>query len=133
MPQYSVAINNAKLDVIESTIGASPKLRMYTGAVPANCAAVATGTMLVEIPLPADWLSTSSANSKIKVGTWTAAAVAGGVVGYYRIVDNAGAVAHVQGAVGMSGSGAEAIMDNTTLVLNQTVTINAATLVGGNT
>ena len=29
---------NARLDQIETTVGTSPKLRMYTGAMPADCA-----------------------------------------------------------------------------------------------
>jgi len=34
-----------------------------TGAPPANCAAADSGTLLVEIPLPADWM-TDAANDK---------------------------------------------------------------------
>jgi hypothetical protein len=37
--QYSVTVRNARLDVVESTIGVSAILKIRTGAAPANCAA----------------------------------------------------------------------------------------------
>lgn len=72
--QYSVAVNNARLDAIESTIGTSAKLRIYTGSAPANAAAAATGTLLIEIALPSDWMAAASSASKSKAGTWSGAA-----------------------------------------------------------
>jgi len=58
--QFSTTVNNAILDAIETTIGTSPKWRGYTGAMPANCAAAATGTLLVEISCPSDWAAAAS-------------------------------------------------------------------------
>jgi len=49
--QYSVDVRNAQLDAVETTIGASPLLRIFTGSSPANCAAASTDTMLVEFAL----------------------------------------------------------------------------------
>jgi hypothetical protein len=40
--QLSTAVRNARLDVIESTIGTSAVLRIRSGSVPANCAAADT-------------------------------------------------------------------------------------------
>lgn len=55
--QYSVPVNNARLDAVEAAIGATAKLRIYSGAAPANCAAAATGSLLCEMALPADWMT----------------------------------------------------------------------------
>ena len=35
--QFSVSVRNARLDAIETTVGASPKLQIRTGAAPADC------------------------------------------------------------------------------------------------
>jgi hypothetical protein len=129
--QYSVAVNNARLDAIETAAGASAKLRIYTGSVPANCAAAATGTMLVEMTLPADWMNVASAASKTKLGTWTGTAAATGTAGYYRIVDNAGTTCHIQGTAGMSGT--DLILDNSSIATSQSVTINTFQINAANT
>lgn len=129
--QYSIAANNARLDSIETTAGASAKLRVYTGTAPANCAAAATGTLLVDIALPADWMNAASAASKTKLGTWTGTAAATGTAGYFRIVDNAGTTCHIQGTAGMSGT--DLILDNSSIATAQSVTVNTFTLNAANT
>ena len=129
--QYSVAANNARLDAVESTAGATAKLRIYTGAAPANCAAAATGTLLVDMTLPADWMAAASSGSKAKSGTWSGTGVAAGTAGYFRIVDNAGTTAHIQGTCGI-GTG-DLQLDNTSIAISQTVTVNTFTLNAANT
>lgn len=131
MPQYSVAVNNARLDSIESTIGTSAKLRIYSGSAPTNCAAAATGTLLIEIALPADWMTAASAGSKLKSGTWSGTASAAGTAGYYRIVDTAGTSVGMQGTAGMTGT--EMILDNSNIAVNQVVTANTFTINAANT
>ena len=129
--QYSVAVNNARLDAVETATGASAKLRIYTGSAPANCAAAATGTVLVEMALPADWMNAASAASKTKLGTWSGTGAAAGTAGYFRIVDNAGTTAHVQGTCGQ-GTG-DLSLDNTNIAVGQTVSVNSFTLNAANT
>lgn len=129
--QYSVAANNARLDAVETAIGASAKLRIYSGAAPANCAAAATGTLLVEITLPSDWMAAAAAASKSKAGTWSGTASAAGTAGYFRITDNAGTTAHIQGTCGQ-GAG-DMSLDNTNIANGQTVTVNTFTLNAANT
>lgn len=97
--QFSVAARNAALNGIETTIGTAPKLRMFTGTRPANCAASSTGTMIVEMSLPSDWLEPAADGVILKKGTWSGTAVAAGVVGYYRILDTSGTTCHEQGSV----------------------------------
>lgn len=47
--QYSVTVNNARLDSVETAIGTAPTLNLYSGSAPANCAAADTGTLLLVI------------------------------------------------------------------------------------
>jgi hypothetical protein len=129
--QYSIAVNNARLDAVESTTGVSAKLRLYTGAAPANCAAAATGTMLCEMALPSDWMAAASAATKLKAGTWSGTGAAAGVAGYFRIVDNAGTTCHIQGTVGLSA--AEMILDNTNIAATQAVAVNSFQINSANT
>lgn len=128
--QYSLAVNNARLDTVESTTGATAKLQLRSGAAPANCAAAAAGTLLAELTLPSDWMAAASAGSKAKTGTWTGTAVATGTAAHFRIVDNAGTTCHVQGTAGLSAT--DMILDNTSIATGQTITVNTFTLNSAN-
>jgi hypothetical protein len=129
--QYSVAVNNARLDSIETTAGTAVKLRLYTGTVPANCAASETGTLLVEMTLPSDWMNAASSASKTKLGTWSGTAAATGTAAHFRVYDSAGTTCHIQGTAGTSGT--DMILDNTSIATGQTVTANTFTLNAANT
>jgi hypothetical protein len=129
--QFSVAVRNATLDVVETTIGTSPKLQIRTGAQPANCAAAATGTLLAEVPCPSDWMAAASAGTKVLAGSWTVAAAAAGTAAHYRLVDNAGTTCHEQGSITLTAGGGDLTLDNTNIAAGQTVTITAKTLTAG--
>lgn len=128
--QYSAAVRNAQLDSFETTTGTAPKLRIYSGAPPANTATAASGTMLVEMSLPSDWLAAASGGSKALAGSWTGTAVATGTAGYFRILDTAGTTTHAQGTV--STTGADLNLNNTSIATTQTVTITAFTITSAN-
>lgn len=129
--QYSVAVNSARLDTVESTIGTTAHLKIYTGSAPANCAAAATGTLLVDMTLPSDWMNAASAGSKTKLGTWSGTGAAGGTAGYFRITDTAGTTVGLQGTAGASGT--DMILDNAVVAVSQVVTVNTFTLSAANT
>lgn len=100
--QNSVAVRNASLDSLETTIGASAKIRILSGSLPANCAAAQSGTLLAEFSLAADWMSAASAGAKTFSNlplTTTAVGGAPSDATYYRIVDNAGTVCGEQGTI----------------------------------
>lgn len=113
--QFSVGARNARLDAIETTIGASPTLEIRSGAAPANCAAAATGTVLATMALPADFMANAASGAKAIAGTWQdLSADETGTAGHFRI--NQGATCHVQGSVGA----------------NLALTTNALTAANGN-
>jgi hypothetical protein len=128
--QRSVTSRNASLDAHETAVGTSPLLRIYTGAQPADCAAAASGTLLVEMALPSDWLANASSGSKAKAGTWSGIGIAEGVAGHYRITNTAGDTAHEQGSCGI-GTG-DMQLDNTNIATGQTVTVTAYSITAGN-
>ena len=129
--QYGTTLRNNQLDQVESTAGTSAKLRILTGSAPANCAAAETGTLLIEIALPSDWMAAASSGSKAKAGTWSGTASGGSAStpGYFRIVDTAGTTCHVQRTAGI-GSG-DLSLDGT-VTSGQTITVNTFTITAAN-
>ena len=130
--QYSVAVNNARLDAVETTIGASPKLRIFSGSMPANCAAADSGTLLVEMTLPADWLNAAASAAKTLLGTWSGTASGGSAATptHYRIWNNAGTACGMQGSAGI-GSGE--LQVNGTITSGQAVSVSSFTINAANT
>lgn len=129
--QFSTAVRNARLDVIETTIGASPTLELRTGAPPANPAAADSGTVLVTITLPADWMAAASGGTKALSGLWQdLTADATGTFGHYRIKQ--GGTCHEQGTLSGPGGGGDIVMDSATVTAGQQVTIVSKTLTEGN-
>jgi hypothetical protein len=129
--KFSVEVRNAVVDSIESTIGPSARLIMYTGSPPANTAAASTGTVISTMVLPADWLNTASGGVKTLNGTWTTTASATGTIGYYRIFDSTVTVCHEQGNVTISGGGGDMTLDNVNAANGQTITILSKTYTAG--
>lgn len=131
--QESVAVRNARLDAIETAVGTSAKMRLRTGAPPADCAAADSGTVLATLDLPSDWMEAASGGSKAKAGTWQdVSADATGTVAHFRIYDNAGTTCHMQGTVTATGGGGDMTVDNTSIAVGQTVTITGYTITAGN-
>ena len=133
--QYSTTVRNAALDAVESAVGTAPRLYLYTGAIPANCATAASGTLLnaTTYTLPSDWMAAASGGSKSLAGSpWGLAGSAAGTAGYFRILDNAGSTVHIQGTVTTTGGGGDMILDNTSIAVNQIINITTFTLnIGG--
>jgi len=131
--QLSVAVRNARLDTIESTIGTTAILRIRTGAAPANCGTADSGTILSELTLPSDWMAAASSGSKAKSGTWQdTSADAAGTAAHFRVYDSGGTVCGVQGTVTITGGGGDMTLDNTNIAVGQQVTITGFTLTDAN-
>lgn len=101
---YSDAVANARLDQVETTIGAAAILRLYNGTPPANVGAALSGnTLIAQGTLPSDYLAAASARQKVRAGTWTltgqAGAGAGTAATFFRLFDGPGTTAHIQGTV----------------------------------
>lgn len=130
--QYSVSVNNARLDAIESTTGASAKLNIYSGSAPANCAAADSGTLLATLNLPSDWMAAASAGAKALAGSWTGTASAGSSTAptHFRIKDTANTTCHIQGTAGV-GSGD--LQVNGSITSGQTVNVTSFQITSANT
>ncbi len=132
--QESVAVRNARLDAIETTIGTTPWLELRSGPPPANCAAADSGTLLAQAALPSDWMAAAASGSKAKSGTWTLTGITTGIIAHFRIKD-AGSpdTCHLQGTVGNTGSPTyDMTVDNQNIAAAQVVTVSTFTLTAGN-
>jgi hypothetical protein len=133
--QLKVECRNARLDAIEVYGSTSCALQVFTGAQPADCITANSGTMLVSMNLPADWMAAAATGAKAKAGTWsgTAAAGAGATPGHFRIYNSQATkdqtTCFIQGSCAI-GSGD--INFDGTITSGQTVTISTFTLTDAN-
>ena len=131
--QLSVAVRNARLDAIETAIGASAKLMIRTGAVPANCAAADSGDVLATLALPADWMGAANAGAKALAGTWQDSSADGaGTAAHFRLYASDGTTCHLQGTVTATGGEGDLTVDNVVFAAGQNFTITGFTLTDGN-
>ena len=129
MIQLSTATRNGRADAFETAAGASPILEIIEGPPPANCAAADPGLVLATMNLPPDWMDPASGGVKTKSGTWQdLLGDANGTAGHFRIWDATHTTCHMQGTVGMLGDGADMTVDNSSIAVDQTVTVTGFTL-----
>lgn len=110
-----IAMNGQTLSAGTGTGGsvtgtaAPPKLQLWSAAVPAAITDARTGTMLLEITLPADYFTAAANGVKSKNGTWSGnglPAAAGGTNALsYCIVSNDGTTVHEDGPVSLTVDG----------------------------
>jgi hypothetical protein len=129
--QLGTALRDAMIGTYETTVGASPKLQIRSGAVPANCAAADAGVLLAEITLPADWMTAASSGSISLNGTWSGTGGAAGTAAHYRLKNNAGSTTHEQGTVTATGGGGDLTVDNTSIANLQVVNVTSWTRTQG--
>lgn len=131
--QFSVAVRNARLDAIESTIGTSAVLKIRTGAPPATCATADSGTVLASVTCPSDWLAAASSGAKALSGSWVdSSADASGTAGHFRLYASDGTTCHAQGTVTATGGGGEMTVETVTFVATQSFSVTTFTLTDGN-
>jgi hypothetical protein len=135
--QLSVAVRNARLDAIETVIGTGAKLQIYSGTMPANAAASATGTKLAEITLATDWAAAAASGSKnfnnTPLSTTGLSGAAGGTnAGYFRLVASDGTTCGMQGTVTITGGGGDMTVDNLSIASGQAFNVTGFSLTDAN-
>lgn len=131
--QLSVAVRNAMLDAIETTIGTGAVLKFRTGAQPATCATADSGTVVATLTLPSDWMSAAASGAKALLGTWSdTSADATGTIAHYRIYASDGTTCGEQGSVTITGGGGDITLDAVAVVAAQSITVTSKTLTAAN-
>lgn len=127
--QFSVAVRNGRADSFETTVGTAARLKIRTGAAPANCAAADSGTVLADLTLPSDWMNAAASGSKTKLGTWSdASADAAGTAAHWRLYASDGTTTHAQGTVTATSGGGDMEVDNVVFAAGQAFSITLFTI-----
>jgi len=132
--KYSTSLKNAQQNAITATLGANAVLNIYSGSQPATPDTAISGqTLLAALTCNATFAPGSAAGvltlNSISNGTGTAGAGAGTAATFFRLTTS-GAVAHIDGTVGISG--ADLNLNNTNIATGQTVSVTSFTLTNGN-
>lgn len=122
----AAAVKNAMLDAYETNIGTSPVLKLYSGSPPASLGSVPAGTLLCTITCPSDWMAAASGSSKAKTGTWSGTGAAAGNAGCYTLETSGGTIIE-DGTITATGGGGDMTVDNVSIAIGQTVTVNTFT------
>jgi hypothetical protein len=127
--QYSLTHRTNAMTQLNTDIGANAVIKIWTGAIPANCGTTDSGTNIATFAGNAGGFGSAAAQ------VLTASAVAstvgingGGVAGYFRIYPTAatGTNAVVQGTCGLSA--ADMILTNTNIAAGQTCNFTSLTV-----
>ena len=130
--QFSVTSRNAQLDAIETEAGVSAVLKIRSGARPATCATADAGTVLASMALPSDWMAAASGGAKAIAGTWQdLLADATGTAGHWRLYKSDGTTCCAQGDCSLPSGGGSLELINTSIAINQPVSVTAFTLTAG--
>jgi hypothetical protein len=84
--QYSSTLRTNQVGQIQSTVGSSGVVKIFSGAEPANCAAADPSGLLATITLPATFLTSASGATTIS-GSWTTNASGAGTAASFRMYD----------------------------------------------
>jgi hypothetical protein len=124
--QYSTTHRTNAMTDLVTALGSTGYLLIYTGTVPANCAASATGTLLASLPLSSTAGTVSNGVLTMNAIT-TTNATASGTAGYYRLcTSSAGTTVVSQGVIGTSG--ADLNLTNTSIASGQPISISSWTI-----
>jgi hypothetical protein len=125
--QYGVTLRTNQVAQIQSTIGTSGTMKIFSGSEPANCAAADPSGLLATITLPSTFLTSSGGVTTISPGGgWSAAASATGTAACFRMYDGS-SVCHVQG-----NTTTDLVLNNTSITSGQTITITSFSVTAGN-
>lgn len=131
----SVRIRTARIAVIEPIIGVAPTLELWSGVLPANCAAANIGTKVASGTLPTDWLTAAAGGAVEKVGVWSAVglpAAGGGTNAVHFRIRSADGAVDMQGDITVTGGGGMITLDDVNIRNNKAVTITSFTVTDGN-
>lgn len=123
---YKDSTGNYALDQLYDNrfpAGSLFQVRSGAAAGPNNAAG---GTLGAEITTPASPWAAAASKSKAKQNTWSVAATAAITAAHYRF-KNAADTEREEGTITATGGGGDATIDNTSIAVGQTVTVNTFT------
>jgi hypothetical protein len=128
--KYSNGTRDAQQQGLITYAGSNALIEIYAGTQPANANTAISGqTLLVTLPVSGSFGTDS--NGTITLSSVTSAtAVATGTASFFRIFKADGTTVVMDGSVGTSS--ADMILNNTSVVTGQTVSITSGTIIRAN-
>lgn len=127
---WTDTLRNSIIDAWVTGLGATPKIRVYSGAVPAD-ETIALGAQVMLVEWTGSWAA-ASVGARAFNGTAAATSAAFGstplVATFYRILNSGATVSHEQGVITTTAVGTgDMLIDNTSIGQSQTVNLNSFT------
>lgn len=123
--QFDTTDRSAWLTTLNTAIGASATIKLFTGSAPANVAASEVGTLLATLTGNASGFGSVSSGVLTAGAVTSATAAATGTVGHFRVATSGGTVI-MQGTVATSG--ADLNITNTSINSGDTVSVSSWTI-----
>ena len=117
---------NAVVDLLDAGVGAG-YVEIRSGTQPATAGTAASGTLLATVTLAATAFGAASSGVATAAAIATVTGAATGTAGWFRAYDGGGTTV-IDGAAGVSGSGAEMILSSTAITTGGDVTIDSWTV-----
>jgi len=132
LPHIGVATCNIMVNAaVDQLDGSAGVMKVFSGALPAECATADPSGTLVTITLPTPAFAASADTTDectaAKAGTWSGTAGASGDALCWRIYLNGGTTCIAQGSAGNSGDTPDLTFDNKTIASGATITISTFT------
>ena len=126
--QYSLGHRTNAMSTLNTDIGASAVIKVFTGSAPANCGTADSGTLLVTFAGNAGGFGAAASQVLTASAVASATASGTGTAGYFRIYPNAATTTNavVQGTCGLSA--ADMILTNTNIASGQTCNFTSLTV-----
>lgn len=119
--QLDSTTRDTQIGTLNTNIGASALIKIYTGSPPANCAASDSGTLLSTLTGNASGFGTHTGGVlTLNAVTSDPSAAATGTAGHFRICDSGGTV-HAQGTITETGGGGDITINTTSIVAGDVV------------
>jgi hypothetical protein len=128
--QESVAARNARLNALNTELSTGAILKLFSGALPANCAAADPSGTLCTITLTGSAFASASSGAMAMTGTWAGTGSASGTAACFRLYDSGGTTCHQQGDAGTSGTAM--VLTNASIANGQAVSVTTYTITAGN-
>jgi hypothetical protein len=126
---YSTELRNAKLAANTTIIGNSGRLEIYAGTMPATGGA--EGTLLASFTLGIPFAPAPSNGVQSPTLPSATTGVANGTAGWARVTKSDGSTAVMDCTVGLSGSGAQIILNTLSISTGVAVSITSWTITAG--
>lgn len=123
--QWTASLRNTMLDAITTALGAGWKLKVRTGAQPADLTQASSGTVLA-VFTPTAAAAANGSKTMVTGTPLQGNAVAAGVAAHYELTTSAD-VAVERGSITVTGGGGDLTVDNTNIAVNQIVQITGFT------